>query len=110
MTSDELNRAIEFLTRQAANFWAGMEDVKQSQKEVFRGLADLKEQTARFETWAAELVAIRSRRLDEHDRLYEQQRNVQEQQRDLLEEQRRINDEILRKIDIIIDRLLPTKN
>lgn len=89
MTSEELNRAIEFLTQQAAQFWAGMEEVKLSHQELSREMKELKEQTARFETWAAEVVAIESRRLDEHDRLHR---------------------DILRVLNMILDRLLPSND
>src|SRR5262245_43681125 len=59
MTFEEVNRTIEFIVQQNAQFAVNME-------QFFRGLNDLKEQTARFESWASEVVAIQSRRLDQN--------------------------------------------
>ena len=103
MTSEELNRAIEFLIKQSADFWAGMEELKLEDKELRDSIKELKDQTARFETWAAEVVAIQSRHLDEHDKEFEEQKQVN---RDILQ---RV-DYIINRVDFIIDRLFPSKN
>jgi len=80
MTPEEINQTMEFILQQQANFWAGMEDLKASNKELQRSLQDFKERTDRFVVWAAEVVAIQSRRLDEHDRQFEQrERQFKEQ-------------------------------
>jgi hypothetical protein len=100
MTSDELNRAIEFLTKQAAEFWAGMDEMKTRQdrehKELRSSIKELKEQTARFESWAAQVVAIESKRLDEHDQLHRNTLAVHAQAIHLLH--------------LLLDRLPPAKN
>jgi len=52
MTSEEMNRTMEFIVQQNAQFAVNME-------QFFRSLNDLKEQTARFEAWASEVVFSR---------------------------------------------------
>jgi hypothetical protein len=102
MTSEELDKAIESLIKQSADFWAGMEELKGEDKELRRGIEELKEQTARIETRAAEVVAIQSRGPDEHDKELEEQKRVN---RDILQ---RV-DYIIDRVDFIIDRLFPSK-
>jgi hypothetical protein len=103
MTSEELDKAIEFLIKQSADFWAGMEELKGEDKELRRGIEELKEQTARLETWAAEGVALKSRPLGEHDKELEEQKRLN---RDVLQ---RV-DYIIDQVDFIIDRLFPSKD
>jgi hypothetical protein len=104
MTPEEINRTIEFLIQHAATFSAGMDALKLRQEEFARrqeesasrqedfflrherdhallreALMDLSKSTARFESWAAEVVAIESRRLDEHDRLHHDARAFQKE-------------------------------
>jgi hypothetical protein len=80
MTPEQVDRAIAFLIEQSAKFFVGMEELKLRQEESARrherdyehlkkALTDLTQQTARFESWAAEVIAIQSRRLDQHDRI-----------------------------------------
>jgi hypothetical protein len=103
MTSEELDKAIEFLLKQSADFWAGMEESKREDDELRRGIEEFKEQTARFEIWAADVVGIQPERSDRLDKQ--------------AEEQKRVNDEISRRVDLliarvdlIIDRLFPSGN
>jgi uncharacterized protein (DUF3084 family) len=67
MTSEEINRTIEFIINQWAEFSLGMQDLKKRNEEFSREMQQLKEQTARFELWAAEVVEIQSRRLDQNE-------------------------------------------
>ena len=75
-----MDRAIAFLIEQSAKFFTGMEELKLRQEESARrhdrdhehlqkALLDLTQQTAMFQSWAAEAIAIQSRRLDQHDRI-----------------------------------------
>ena len=96
MTFEEMNRTMEFVVQQSARFSIHME-------ELFRGLNELKEQTARFETWASEVVAIQSRRIDQHD-----QRIKQNEQS--LKEQERLRRDIMRLLNLILDRLPRSNN
>ena len=121
MTPEEINQTMEFILRQQANFWAGMEEMKAGNAELRRGLHDLKEQTARFEAWASEVVSIQSRRLDEHDRQLEQR---ERQFKELLEEQReerhaaekhrqeeaQFRRDVMRALNLILNRLFPSNN
>jgi hypothetical protein len=107
MTSEEINRTIEFIIQQSAQFSIGMQDLKQRNEEFFLELKELKEQTARFETWAAEVVAIHSRRLDQNDKWINE---MKAQHQTGLEELRHSRNEILRRIDFLIDRLFPPQN
>ena len=109
MTPEEINRTIEFLIQHSATFSAQMDELRLRQealtrqqeafarqqerdhKSLDRSLADLTLQTARFESWASEVVAIESRRLDEHDRLHKDAREFQS--------------EALRLLHRILDRL-----
>ena len=67
MTSEEINRTIEFIINQWAEFSLGMQDLKKRNEEFSREIQQLKEQTDRFELWAAEVVEIQSRRLDQNE-------------------------------------------
>jgi hypothetical protein len=104
MTPEEINRTIEFLIQHAATFSAGMDELKLRQEEFARSqerdhqfvkeaLTDLTKSTAQFQSWAAEVIAIESRRLDEHDRLHQDARAFQK--------------EALRLLHRILDRLPP---
>jgi hypothetical protein len=95
MTSDELNRTMEFIVQQNAQFSVNMD-------QLFRGLKDLKEQTARFESWASEVVAIQSRRLDQNEQRLEQQRSEHSQ---FMKEQEQLRLDIMRLLNMILDRL-----
>jgi len=113
MTSEEMNRTMEFIVQQNAQFAVNME-------QFFRGLDDLKKQTARFEAWASEVVAIQSKRLDQNE-LRLQQNEQQLQQNAARLEQERIENErrwkehwkeqeqsrrdIMRLLNMILDRL-----
>jgi hypothetical protein len=129
MTPEEINQTMEFILRQQANFWAGMEEMKARNKELQLGLQDFRERTDRFVVWATEVVAIQSRRLDEHDRQFERRdREFKEQlaQRDRefkqqLQERRqaaerhRQEDEqfrrdVMRALNLILSRLFPSNN
>jgi hypothetical protein len=118
MTPEEINQTMEFILRQQASFWAGMEEMKVGNAELRRGLQDLKEQTARFEAWASEVVAIQSRRLDEHDRQYEQRerqfKEHMEEQRQSAEKRRQEDEQfrrdVMRALNLILNRLFPSNN
>jgi hypothetical protein len=73
MTPEQLDRAIAFLTEQSAKFFAGLEESKlkhdRDNEDLKKALLDLTQQTARFESWAAEVIAIQLRRLNQHDRI-----------------------------------------
>jgi hypothetical protein len=70
MTPEEINNTIEFLLKNAATFSVHMDELRLRQERDHQSLVELIKQTARFESWAAEVVTIESRRLDEHDRLH----------------------------------------
>jgi hypothetical protein len=91
MTPEEMNRTIEFLIQHSATFSGQLDDLKALHERDHKFLVDLTQQTARFESWAAEVVSIESRRLDEHDRLHQ----------DTMEFQ----NEALRLLHRILDRL-----
>jgi hypothetical protein len=107
MTSEELNHTIEFIVKQNAQFSVNMD-------QLFHGLNDLKEQTARFEAWAAEVVAIQSRRLDQNEermRQNEERMRLNEQESKLgLKEQEQLRRDIMRLLNMILDRLPPLNN
>jgi hypothetical protein len=107
MTSEELNRTIEFIVRQNAQFTVNMD-------QLFRGLNDLKEQTARFESWAAEVVTIQSRRLDQNEeriRQNEERMRLNEQEsKQGSKEREQLRRDILRLLNMILDRLPPLNN
>jgi len=102
MTLEEMNRTIQFLIEHSAQFSNQMEQmsIQMAQMKVhheqvaarhdrdhealFRGLNDLRESTARFQTWAAEVVAIESNRLDRHDQLHQDELDFQRQALHLL--------------------------
>ena len=73
MTPEQMERAIAFLIEQSAKFFAGLEESRleheRDNEDLKKALMDLTQQTARFESWAAEVIAIQSRRLDQHDRI-----------------------------------------
>ncbi len=78
MTPEEINKTIDFLIQHAATFSAQMDELKNRQEEFARRqeqdhklIIDMAKATAQFQSWAAEVVSIESRRLDEHDRLHE---------------------------------------
>jgi O-methyltransferase involved in polyketide biosynthesis len=109
MTPEDINRTIEFLIQHAARFSAQMDELRLRQEDFARRhedfarrhehdhkfLVDLTQQTARFESWAAEVMAIESRRLDEHDRLQQDAKAFQ--------------NEALRLLHRILDRLPPAR-
>jgi hypothetical protein len=102
MTPEETDRTIEFLIQHAATFSAGMDELRLRQEEFARRqerdhefLITLTKSTAEFQSWAAEVVSIESRRLDEHDRLH----------RDATA----FHKEALYLLHRILDRLPPTK-
>jgi len=77
MTPEQIDKTIEFLIQHSATFSAQMDELKLRQEELARQqgqandlLLNLTRQTAKFESWASEVIAIESRRLDEHDRLH----------------------------------------
>jgi len=97
---------MEFILQHNAQFAVNME-------QFFRSLNDLKEQTARFEAWASEVVAIQSRRLDQNDLRLQQNEARLEQER--IENERRWNEhwkeqeqsrrDMFRLLNMILDRL-----
>jgi hypothetical protein len=104
MTSEEMNRTMEFIVQQNAQFAVNME-------QLFRSLNDLKEQTARFETWASEVVAIQSRRLDQNEARIEQERKENERRWNAhWKEQEQSRREMMRLLNMILDRLPPFNN
>jgi hypothetical protein len=114
MTSEELNRTMEFIVQQNAQFSVNMDQLFRGMDQLFRGmdhlsrgLNDLKEQTARFESWAAEVVAIQSRRLDQNERQLEEQRN---EHRQFMQEQELLRRDIMRLLNMILDRLPASTN
>jgi hypothetical protein len=107
MTFEEVNRTIEFIVQQNAQFSVNMD-------QLFRGLNDLKEQTARFESWASEVVAIQSRRLDQNEeRIRQNEERVRQNEEDskkALNEQEQLRRDIMRLLNMILDRLRPLNN
>ena len=102
MTPEEVHRTVEFLIQHAATFSAQMDELKLRQEDFahrqehdHKYLVDLTQQTARFESWAAEVMAIESRRLDKHDRLQDDAKTFQ--------------NEALRLLRRILDRLPPAE-
>ena len=95
MTPEEINGTIEFLLKNAATFSAHMDEMRARQEHDNKRLAALIDQTARFEAWAAEVVSIQWRRLDEHDRLHA--------------EATAVHKEALRLLHRILDRLPPAQ-
>src|SRR5215469_4190926 len=100
MTPEEINKTIDFLIQHAATFSAQMDELKLRQEEFAKRqeqdhklIVDLAKQTAQFQAWAAEVVSIESRRLDEHDRLHKDANAFQI--------------EALRLLHRILDRLPP---
>jgi hypothetical protein len=96
MTLEEMNRTIEFIIQQSAQFSIGMQELKQRNEEFLLELKELKESTARFQSWAAEIVAIESKRLDEHDQLH---RNTVA-----------FHAQAIHLLHLLLDRLPPAKN
>jgi hypothetical protein len=85
----------------------GMDQLFTGMDRLSRGLNDLKEQTGRFESWAAEVVAIQSRRLGQNERQLEEQRN---EHRQFMKEQEQLRRDIMRLLNMILDRLPASKN
>jgi hypothetical protein len=125
MTPEQINQTMEFILQQQASFWAGMEELKASQREQDRSLKAFKEQVAQFTAWAAETAAIQSRRLDEHEKQFKQrdrdyeQRDRQfkqqlEEQRQLAEKHRQEDEQfrrdVMRALNLILNRLFPSNN
>ena len=118
MTPEEIKQTMEFILQQQASFWAGMEELKTSNKELQRSLQDFKERTDRFVVWATEVVAIQSRRLDEHDRQFEQrdrefQQQLQEQRQTAerhRQEDEQFRRDVMRALNLILNRLFPSNN
>ena len=90
MTFEEVNRTIEFIIQQSAQFSVQMD-------KLSRGLDDLRESTARFETWASEVVTIQSSRLDQQERFHQ----------DALRRNERFQDQALDLLHRILDKLEP---
>jgi len=104
MTSEEMNRTMEFIVQQNAQFAVNME-------QFFRGLDELKKQTARFEAWASEVVAIQSKRLDQNEALLEQERKESERRwNEHWKEQEQSRRDMMRLLNMILDRLPPLNN
>src|SRR5262249_32169048 len=100
MTPEEINKTIDFLIQHAATFSAEMDELKLRQEEFARRqeqankiIPAVAKATAQFQAWAAEVVSIESRRLDEHDRLHKDAHAFQK--------------EALRLLHRILDRLPP---
>ena len=100
MTFEEVTRTIEFIAQQNAQIAVNME-------QFFRGLNDLKEKTARFESWASEVVAIQSRRLDQNE---ERIRQNEEDSKKVFKELEQLGRDTTRLLNMILDRLPPLNN
>jgi len=100
MTFEEVTRTIEFIAQQNAQIAVNME-------QFFRGLNDLKEKTARFESWASEVVAIQSRRLDQNE---ERIRQNEEDSKKVSKELEQLRRDTTRLLNMILDRLPPLNN
>jgi hypothetical protein len=72
MTPEQIDKTIEFLLQHAAAFSIGMDEMKLRQQELQQSLIQLANHTAKLESWAAEVVAIEARRLDEPDQLHKE--------------------------------------
>ena len=98
MTPEEINRTIEFILQQSAQFSVQMgqlsdrmdqisghmgqlsvhmdqlsghvDQVSGHVDQIAFGLTDLRHSTARFESWAAEVMAMHSTRLDRQDQFH----------------------------------------
>ena len=118
MTPEQINQTMEFILQQQASFWAGMEELKASQREQERSLQAFKKQVAQFTTWAAETAAIQSRRLDEHEKQFEQRdrqfKEHLEEQRQTAEKRRQEDEQfrrdVMRALNLILNRLFPSNN
>jgi uncharacterized protein (DUF885 family) len=95
MTSDEMNRTIEFMVQHQAEFGVRQD---RDHEMLIRSFAELRESTSRFQSWAAEVVALEASRLDRHDSLH---RDALQFQQDALEFQR----QALHLLNLILDRL-----
>ena len=98
MTSEEVNRTIEFIIQNSAEVSAHLAEASIQIEQNAVGLKELRESTARFQAWATEVVAIQSTRLDQNDKRLKQ--NDQWRQ-DMLELQR----QALRLLNRILDKL-----
>jgi hypothetical protein len=125
MTPEQINQTMEFILQQQASFWAGMEDLKAAQREQERSLQAFKIQVAQFTTWAAETAAIQSRRLDEHEKQFEQRERQfkeqleeqrlaaekqREEQRKHWQEDEQFRRDVMRALNLILNRLFPSNN
>lgn len=79
MTPEQIDKTIEFLLQNAATFSVGMDEMRIRQQELQQSLTQLANQTAAFQSWAAEVMTIQSRRSDEHDRLHQDANAFQEE-------------------------------
>ena len=107
MTFEEINQTMEFILQQQASFWAGMEELKASQREQERSNQAFKQQVAQFTAWAAENAAIQSRRLDAAAEERKQASEIAERHRQEDEQFRR---DVMRALNLILSRLFPSNN
>jgi hypothetical protein len=101
MSPEELNRKVEFLIEYQAEFAgrqqrdhemlvSGFDRLTRNVDALTRDVADLRQGTAQFQTFAAELIAIQSNRLDRQDRFQEV-----------------VIRQVLHLLNLILDRLPP---
>lgn len=107
MTPEQINQTMEFILQQQASFWAGMEELKASQREQERSNQAFKQQVAQFTAWAAENAVIQSRRLDAAAEERRQSAEIAERQRQEEEQFRR---DVMRALNLILNRLFPSNN
>ncbi|HEY2379787.1 MAG TPA: hypothetical protein VGK48_01275 [Terriglobia bacterium] len=110
MTPEEIHNTIEFLIQHSANFSVHMEELRlrleelgnrqqdfaRRQERDHEFLMEVTKSTAQFQSWAADVFAIESRRLDERDQLHQDARAFQK--------------EALRLLNRILDKLPPAEH
>jgi hypothetical protein len=101
MTPEEFDRRMEFILDSQAAFAASQEHDHELVIKGFQSLtndvAELRESTARFQSFAAELITIQSERMDRMDKFHAE---VQQQVIDLQRQ-------TLHLLNLILERLLP---
>jgi len=99
MTPEEFDKRMEFVLDRQAGFAARQERdhdlVIKGFQLLTQGISDLRESTARFQSLAADLITIQSKRMDRMDQFHE------ELQQQIIELQR----QALRLLNLILDRL-----
>ena len=101
MTPEELNRKIEFIMDRQAEFAVRQdrdhEMLVRGFDRLTRDVADFRQSTARFQSYATELILLQSSRLERQDEFY----------RDALRQTDAFQRQTLHLLNLILDRLPP---